>query len=245
VGGVGDSQGAPGAPAPDLGPPPSWATRIADALTERWLPPDYIAEEHVHLGPAVEIDVGTFERESSVGGAESAHAVATVSPKLWAPPAPDAVLPSVFPDTFEVQVICTVTGPKLVAAIELISPGNKDRPAERRALAIKCASYLFQGISVVIIDIVTNRRANLHNEILEVMQAPDTLHLDAGCSLYAVAYQPLRRDSRDEIDVWRTRLDLGKALPELPLGLRGDLVVPVDFETTYEEACRRRRLTGS
>ncbi len=31
----------------------SWATRIADALTEQWLPPNYIAEEHVHIGPSV------------------------------------------------------------------------------------------------------------------------------------------------------------------------------------------------
>ena len=74
----------------------SWATMIADALTERWLPPNYIAEEHVHLGPSVAIDVGTFEREISEEGAAGAGAVATVSPKLWAPPAPDAVLPSVF-----------------------------------------------------------------------------------------------------------------------------------------------------
>src|SRR5271170_619950 len=37
----------------------SWATRLADALTERWLPPNYIAEEHAHFGPSVEIDVAT------------------------------------------------------------------------------------------------------------------------------------------------------------------------------------------
>jgi hypothetical protein len=199
----------------------------------------------VHLGASVEIDVGTFEHQSPPGGAEGAGAIATASPRLWAPPAPDAVLPSVFPDTFEVQVICTDTGPKLVAAIELISPGNKDRPAERRAFAVKCASYLFQGISVITIDIVTNRRANLHNDVLGVMEAPEVLKLDAGCYLYAVAYRPLRRDGKDEIDIWRSRLELGRPLPELPLGLGGELVIPVDFETTYEEACRRRRLIGT
>jgi hypothetical protein len=31
----------------------SWANKIADALTEQWLPANYIAEEHVHLGPSV------------------------------------------------------------------------------------------------------------------------------------------------------------------------------------------------
>jgi hypothetical protein len=98
---------------------------------------------------------------------------------------------------------------------------------------------------VIIIDIVTNRRTNLHNDVLGVMEAPEALKLDAGCYLYAVAYRPLRRDGKDEIDIWRSRLELGRPLPELPLGLGGELVIPVDFETTYEEACRRRRLMGT
>ncbi len=223
----------------------SWATRIADALTERWLPPNYIAEEHVHLGPSVEIDVGTFEQDASAATEEGGGVVAAVSPKVWTPPAPDAVLPAAFPETFEVRVLCTDTGPKLVAAIELVSPGNKDRPAERRAFAAKCASYLCQGISVILVDIVTHRRANLHNETLRVLEAAEGFHLPPEILLYAVAYRPLRRNGRDEIGIWRTPLALGQPLPTLPLGLRADLAVPVDFEATYAEACQRKRLTGS
>jgi hypothetical protein len=221
----------------------SWATRIADALTEQWLPPNYIAEEHAHLGPSVEIDVATLEREA-MPTEESGGAVATVSPKVWTPPAPDVVLPAVFPDTFEVRVLSLDTGPKLVAAIELISPENKDRAPERRAFATKCASYLYQGISLILVDIVTSRRANLHNEILRVMEAADALQLAPDIALYAVAYRPLRRDGTDAVDVWRSPLTLGQPLPMLPLGLRADLVIPVDFEVTYAEACRRKRLTG-
>jgi len=223
----------------------SWATRLADALTERWLPPNYIAEEHVHLGASVEIDVGTFERSEPGNGEEVGGAVTTVGSKVWAPPAADGVIPSVVPDTFEIRVLCTDTGPTLVAAIELISPGNKDRPSERTAFATKCASYLFQGISLIIVDIVTNRRASLHNEILRVMEAADDLHLPTEANLYAVAYRPMRRRQGDEIDVWRSRLALGQALPTLPLGLQADLIIPVDFEATYAEACIRKRLTGS
>jgi len=200
----------------------SWATKLVDALTGRWLPPGYIAEEHAHFGPSVEIDVGTFEREAAATGEEGSIALATAGAKVWAPPAADGVLPSVFPDTFEVRVLSTETGPKLVAAIELISPGNKDRAAERRAFATKCASYLYQGISVIIVDIVTSRRANLHNEILGLMETAD-LPLPPETNLYAVAYRPLRRGAADEIEVWRTPLALGQTLPTLPLGLRADL----------------------
>jgi hypothetical protein len=222
----------------------SWATKLADALTERWLPPNYIAEEQAHLGAAVEIDVAAFEQEPSQVRGDSG-AVATLAPPAWTPPAADSVFSSVIPDTFEVRVLSTDTGPKLVAAIELISPGNKDRPAQRRAFAVKCASYLYQGISVIIVDIVTNRRANLHNDILRVMEAGDSPQLPAELSLYAAAYQPLRRNTDDEIKVWRVPLTLGQPLPTLPLGLAADLAVPVDFEATYTEACVRKRLTGS
>ncbi len=158
----------------------NWATKLADALTELWLPPNFIAEEHVHLGPSVEIDVGTFERavkSSAAGGV----ALATADPKLWAPPAADGVLPVVFPATFEIRVLSTDAGPELVAAIELVSPGNKDRPAQRKAFAVKCASYLYQGISVIIVVIVTNRRANLHNEMLRLTRIIHRLsHISKG-----------------------------------------------------------------
>jgi hypothetical protein len=223
----------------------SWGTRIADAPAQRWLPPNYIAEEHAHFGPSLEIDVGTFARETQVNGAEESGAVATIGPKVGAAPVADGVLSAVFPDTFEIRVLCMDTGPTLVAAIELISPGNKDRPAERKAFAIKCASYLYQGISVIIVDIVTNRRANLHNEIVRLMDGANGLQFPPDSSLYAVAYRPLRRDKEDAIDVYRSPLTLGRALPTLPLGLRADLVVLVDFEETYAEACLRKRLTGS
>jgi hypothetical protein len=223
----------------------NWATKLADALTERWLPPNYIAEEHVHLGPSVEIDVATFERQASAPGKQESAAVATVGPKIWSPPAADGALPAVFPDTFEIRVLSTDTGPKLVAAIELISPGNKDRAAERMAFAVTCACYLSQRISVILVDIVTNRRANLHNELLRLMEAGELLELPPEANLYAVAYRPLRRSQGDEIDIWRVPLALGQPLPTLPLGLRADLVIPVDFESAYAEACLRKRLTGS
>src|SRR5246127_5639253 len=82
----------------------SWATRIADALTERWLPPNYIAEEHAHFGPSVEIDVATFAQEGSATRQEENGKVATLGSRVWSPPIADAVVPAVFPETFEVRV---------------------------------------------------------------------------------------------------------------------------------------------
>jgi hypothetical protein len=221
----------------------SWATRISDTLTEGWLPEYYIAEEYVHRGPFVDIDLGSTENLHPQLLEQNGSAIGTAEPKVWTPPVADAVIPAVFPDTFEVKILSMETGPKLVAAIELISPSNKDRPAERKAFATKVASYIYQGISVILVDIVTTRRANLHNEVLKLLDADEQLQSPPEQSLYATALRPVIRGKRDEIDRWNIPLALGGQLPTLPLRLREDLVIPVEFESTYADVCRWKRLT--
>ena len=219
----------------------NWATRIADGIAAV-LPPEFQVEEHTHAGPGFEIDVATYEGEISPRDNAAGPALATRAAPAYAPPAPDATIPAVFPDTFEVRVFSTTAGLTLVAVIELVSPGNKDRPAERRAFAAKCASYLAQGVSLIVVDVVTNRHANLHNDLMRLMEAAPDLDFPAEVTLYAVAYRPLRRGQREEVDLWLRRLTVGAALPTLPLRLTGDLFVAVDFEAAYQEACQRRRL---
>jgi hypothetical protein len=220
----------------------NWATRIADGIAAV-LPPEFQVEEHTHAGPGFEIDVATFEGDASSGEHNTAGpTLATRAAPTYAPPAPDCTMPAAFPETFEVRVFNTTAGLTLVAVIELVSPGNKDRPAERRAFATKCASYLAQGVSLIVIDIVTSRHANLHNDVIHLMEAAVDLEFPPEVSLYAVAYRPVRRGEQEEIDLWLRRLAVGATLPTLPLRLTGDLFIAVDFEAAYQEACRRRRL---
>src|SRR5262249_53285301 len=156
--------------------------------------------------------------------------VATLAAPTYAPPAAARTLPALFPDSFQVRVFTASGGMTLVAVIELVSPANKDRAEERQAFAAQGASYLHQGVALIGMAIVTNRQANLHNEILRLLgdtagsDFPDDVHL------YAVAYRPVRRQERAEIDLWPARLSVGAPLPVLPLRLTGDLFVPVDFE---------------
>jgi hypothetical protein len=217
-----------------------WATRIADQLSER-VPAEFVVAEHTHSCTHLEIDIATFESSAAQSRSEQAGPALTLAP-TWAPPAPTHVVPAIFPDTFEVRLFSTLAGLTLVAAIELISPGNKDRPDERQAFAVKCASYLHQGVSLIIIDIVTSRRANLHNQIIHLLPLAQATEIPAQAALYAVAYRPVLRGERPEIDIWPATFAVGDPLPTLPLRLTGDLFVPVDFEATYQEACRRRRL---
>jgi Protein of unknown function (DUF4058) len=216
-----------------------WANVLVDELNQRWLPPDYFAEPHVHMGPLVEIDVPTF-KEPSASTRQGDNGAGT--PYASSPCEPTMVLPGVFPDTFEVQIISTESGPTLVATIELVSPANKDRLEHRRAFAVKCASYLGQGISLIVVDIVTSRLANLHDEIVSLLPDHEGYLFPSAPPLYASAYRPIRHDKKEEINVWLVSLALGQSLPVLPLALSGDLVLSIDLETTYMEACRKLRL---
>src|SRR5262249_45457715 len=132
----------------------AWATEIMRTLNREVLPAGYFAEAQVHVGSWVEVDVATFEEQgnATAQGANGAGGLATAA---WAPPTTAVVMPTVFPDEIEVQVFGTQTGATLVAAVEFVSPGNKDRPEARRAFAAKCASYLHAGIGLAVVDIVT------------------------------------------------------------------------------------------
>ena len=234
-----------------------WAGSISTALNTTLLPPGYFSEIQVHVGSRVEVDVGTFDRgspravavtldsgKSSNGGA----ATITAPAEVWAPPAPEMVMPAIFPDSVEVLVYNTENDYNLVAAVELISPGNKDREDARTSFAAKCATYLREGVGLVTIDIVTSRRGNLHNDLIRLLGTGDEFLL-SGDDLYAVAYRPVRQSQSaadpaiGQIHVWPAALSVGQGLPVLPLALDRGVCLPLDLDGTYAEARRRSRLS--
>jgi hypothetical protein len=218
-----------------------WATEIARTLNRRVLPPGYFAEAQVHVGGRVEVDVPTFQKQPAAGlpGNGSSGSVAL---ETWAPPVASRFMPAIFPDEIEVRVIATRSGATLVGAIEFVRPGNKDRPEARRAFAAKCASYLQQGIGLVIVDVVTERLANLHDEFIRLMELPETFRFPSESMLYVVSYHPFRTAQSDQVEFWPVPVELGRPLPTMPLALRGGPTLPLDLEATYTEACVDSRL---
>jgi hypothetical protein len=218
-----------------------WANSIADEL-HRVLPRRFFAEVQVHLGSEVETDVAEFERQAATQEEEGNGSAGGLAVQPWAPPVATQVLPAVFPDDIEVQVRDTREDARLVGVIELVSPRNKDRADGRHAFAVKCLAYLQRGVGVMTVDIVTSRRANLHNEVLQLLNLEPTLQMPAEQSLYAVSYGPIRRQEANLIDVWSAPLALNDSLPLLPLALRGYRAVPLDLDAAYRDACQRSRL---
>jgi hypothetical protein len=219
-----------------------WANVLVDELNQTLLPKGYFAEPHIHMGPRVEIDAATFSAQRP-GPAPADNGVPGTPPvRDWSSSQPTLVMPAVFGDTFEVQIISTEAGPILVAAIELISPANKDRAEPRRAFAVKCASYLTQGISLILVDLVTSRHGNLHDEVVRLLPNGDPYLFPADPLLYAAAYRPIRRNETEQIDTWLVPLAVGGPLPVLPLALTSDLILSIDLEATYVDACRKLRI---
>lgn len=213
----------------------AWAAEITRQLNAGLLPPRYFAEPNVEPGGPVEIDVGTFEEPPASGGASTA--VAT-----WAPPRPALTIPVDFDglDLFEVRVMSDEEGPELVAAIELVSPANKDRLAHRKAFLTKCASYLQSGVSVVVVDLVTSRTANLHRELMKMLEIESGN--GASSALYAAAYRTRARSAGSELDAWVEPLTLGLPLPVLPLWIAVHVAVRLDLEESYSAACETLRI---
>src|SRR5262245_37120056 len=208
----------------------------------REFPPELVAAPKIHLGGSVEIDVGAYERDApngapAIGSGGTALATsAATEPTLRV----ETDLPDV--DEYEVQIYDMSRGRRLVAAIELVSPANKERPETRRAFVTKCAALLQQQVSVMIVDVVTVREFNLYAELLTFLGRTDPSLPNPPTSIYAVSCRGTIPRKRWQFEAWYRPLVIGQPLPALPLWLGDKRVFTLDLEPSYEETCRVLRI---
>jgi hypothetical protein len=190
-----------------------WPASIVQQLRKQ-LPPGYVAEPRVHLGTLMEIDAGALE----------SHEVAVETDP------PDEY-------EYEVRIFDLERERTLVAAIELVSPANKDRAESRQAFVAKCAALLRKGVAVSLVDLVTIRRFNLYAQLMEFIGHPDRTMSNEEPPIYAASCRWVTRGTRARLEAWSHTLVVGQPLPTLPLWLREDLVIALDLEQSYEQAC--------
>lgn len=226
--------------------PPLSQTRSWEVLHGGWpmvivqqlrtiLPPTYIAGPSVHHGAQMEVDVAAYETSDWVDPSRHNVGVAT---ETWVAP-PDVLIETELNDfdAYEVLVYDIEYQKRLVAVIEIVSPANKDRPERRNAFVGKCASLLQAGVAVSIVDLVTERQFNLYAELMAFVGHPVPAS-SAKPPLYAASCRWVQRKNKTFLESWFNQLSIGEPLPRLPLWLAESLVVPLDLEQSYEQACR-------
>ncbi len=217
----------------------TWPVIITQQLNSL-LPDEYFASPGIHLGAAMELDVAAYERESGgwQPGPDSGGGLAIAT---WAPAKPAVLLETEFPEPSEYEVrIYTQDEYRLVAAVEIVSPSNKDRPENRQTFVNKCEAMLKKGVCVTIVDLVTTRIPNLYGELLDELGAPRTAV--ANSLIYATTCRGERSGLRWRLVAWEHELAIGGVMPTLPIWLSKDFLVPLELEATYEDSCRALRI---
>jgi Protein of unknown function (DUF4058) len=216
-----------------------WPACIVHQLRNQ-LPPGFTAEPRVHLGTLMEIDVGALESEDvHQSGTSSSNGNTGIATATWTAAAPAIAVDTDPPDEYEyeVRVFDMERERQLVAAIEFVSPANKDRPESRDSFVAKCAALLRKGVAVSIVDIVTIRRFNLYAQLMAFVGHPDPVMTADGPSPYAASCRWITKGTRARLETWPQLLTIGQPLPSLPLWLAESLVVALDLEPSYEQAC--------
>jgi hypothetical protein len=214
-----------------------WPGEIVRDMTTI-LPAGVRSGPKVHLGWPFEFDITPSILDSPVADSGGGTATMTaISPTLTV----EADLYE--QDEYEVRVYDTERGRQLVAAIELVSPSNEDRPGSRESFVGKVVSLLQQGVCVSLVDLVSVRQANLYADVLALFGRNDPALGPTPPPLYAVTLRSRKpKKRRPLLDAWFYPMAVGQPLPTLPIWLSPDLRVMLSLETSYQETCRVLRI---
>jgi hypothetical protein len=130
-------------------------------------------------------------------------------------------------------VIRHVSGDRIVAMIEIVSPGNKNSAHGLRAFVKKARELLQQKIHLLIVDpfpVSSRDPHELHAAIFEEIQ-DDPLELTAEAPLSMFAYE-----CDDRVRTYLEPLAVGDVLVDMPVYLYPGMYIDVPLETTYVAA---------
>ena len=190
----------------------SWIVKLCDALNRGLLPPDYFAlPERSISGPVPE--VATFG--PSVDAADVVVAEAALYVKMA--------------DRVAVRDKLR----QIVAAIEIVSPGNKASHAELRAFVERVSRLVRHGNALLVIDLFppTDRDPfGIHKAIWDEFVKED-FELPTENHVLVAAYK-----SESSVSAFVETISLGGKLPDMPLFLKGDSYVLAPLEASCQTA---------
>lgn len=204
-----------------------WISALTDALNVGGLPPGFMALAEQLTGRPIRDEVMLESRSSNASAGRLANA---------SPPAPSArVIQKIERINYAKRadrVVIRHGRGRVVAIIEILSPGNKDCRHAIRSLVEKAADILSQGIHLVVVDLFppTPRDPRwIHQAIWDEFGEEPFDFLPE---------RPLTVASYIGGDLPTTYVEsvgVGDRLPDIPLFLTENDFVPCPLEATYEQ----------
>jgi hypothetical protein len=217
----------------------AWIAELRNALNGGVLPADYYAQAEQIAGP-LGPDVLTLQTSNPPSDGQAtpaaeqrgAVAVAAVPPRM-------RLTAETVMDDYVLKrrtiVIRHVSGDRIVALLEIVSPGNKASRHALRSFVEKAVEALYRGYHLLIVDLFPPgpRDPNgIHGAIwAEVSDAPFTLPPGEPLTLAAYSAGPVKRAYIEPTAV-------GRELIEMPLFLEPEFYVNIPLEPTYQAAYR-------
>jgi Protein of unknown function (DUF4058) len=213
----------------------AWITHLMGKLNGGVLPEGYYAlSEQYSSGLIPDVLTlslpepnGSPNPSPRPGGIALADAPPTIGRKLVADPK------AVYRARRRTLTIRHASGHRIVAFLEILSPGNKDRTTSVQELVNKVDAALMQGIHVMIVDLFPPGRFDpqgLHGAVwarygIEEYVVPPAQPLTV-CSYRAVA----------PVEAYVAHLAVGDPLPDMHLFLDFETYINVPLELAYQAA---------
>jgi hypothetical protein len=211
-----------------------WTLTLSNALNGGILPAGYFAMVEQRVGGpiadvlALELALPASTAEEDVGGG---LAVAMPPPRAEVTRRADAEVYSGRANRITVRH----RHGKVVAVVEIVSPGNKHSWAEFRTFVEKSADLIQQGVHMLVIDLfppTARDPSGMAKAIWDQFEV-EPMELPAG--------KPLTISSCDAgfaRAMYVSFAGVGDVLPDVPLFLRPEAYVYAPLESSYQEAWR-------
>jgi hypothetical protein len=212
----------------------SWIEEIARVLNRGLLPPDYYAlpEQHAAgFGP----DVLTLQGDRDDGADDLGETVSSggAAGVLLAPPKLQPIAETELGFYRRKQKAVTVrhvSGDRIIAMVEIVSPGNKSSRTAMRSFVEKAAALLESRIHLLIVDLHPPGRRDPHGIHAEIWEEI------AGEEYAALPDKPLTLSAYESdlsVRAYVVPVAVGDALTDMPLFLESGRAVEVPLEATY------------
>jgi hypothetical protein len=217
----------------------SWVSELQESLNSGLLPSPYYAQAEQIVGPlgpdVLTLQTNGYPASEVVGGGQGGSgglAVATVRPH------PRLTVTTTMDDYVlkrRTIVIRHSSGDRIIALLEILSPGNKSSRHALRSFVEKAVEALYRGYHLLIVDLFppTSRDPQgIHGAIWrEVSDDAFELPADEPLTLAAYSAGPVKQ-------AWVEPTAVGRTLIEMPLFLEPEIYVNVPLEATYQAAYR-------